>query len=163
MGLQEVTVRLRFNKECLGAVRKGACNEMLRDPDRRVMFLATWWSAVMRYAAQVVNHHQDLVDKIDWDPIVDGTTKIFRRYYETSRYTLHEAFLAGDIIGVNCVIPSGMTQDAFWQLMTVAGTYRGISPYKPDKKYGTFDVVEIRPRVRNISKEDEIVIKECVL
>ena len=148
--LQEVTIRLRFNNECLGAVRKRDCNEMLKDPEGRVMFMQTWWQAVISYAAKVLNKHQDLVKQIDWDPLVDGVPKRYKRYYEPGRFTLHEAFLKGDVIGVNCVLPAGISIDDLWSLLQVAGTYKGISPYKPDRKYGTFEVIEIRPRVRSL-------------
>lgn len=158
--LQEVTVRLRFNNECLGAVRKRDCNEMLRDPEGRVMFMPTWWQAIVTYAAKVCNKHQTLVREIDWDPVVDGAPKPFRRYYEPNRFTVHEAFLKGDVIGVNCVIPSGVSIDDLWELMNCAGSYKGISPYKPERKYGTFEVVEIRPRVRVVPKADPPKIEE---
>ena len=67
-----------------------------------------------------------------------------------ARYALHEAFLAGDTIGVNCVLPDGLSMDDLWQLMDVAGTYKGISSFKPDEGYGTFRVEEVRPRRRSI-------------
>lgn len=152
--LQEVTVRLRFNNECLGAVRKKDCNEMLKDPDGRVMFMPTWWQAVVTYAAKVLNRHQALVKQIDWDPVVDGAVKRFRRYYEPNRYTVHEAFLRGDVIAVHCVVPAELPLDDLWALLQVAGAYKGISPYKPDRKYGTFEVTEIRPRVRVVPKSE---------
>jgi hypothetical protein len=146
--MQELTVRIRFNNVCLGSVQKKNCNEMLRDPDGRVMFLPTWWRSVTVFAARVLNRHQDLVREIDWDPLVEGTPKMYKRYYKPGRYTLHEAFLCGDAINVHCVIPTGMTVEDLKTIMEVVGTYKGISPYKPDLKYGTFQVVEVVPKVR---------------
>jgi hypothetical protein len=153
--LQEVTVRLRFNNECLGAVRKKDCNEMLKDPDGRVMLMATWWQAVIGFAAKVLNRHQDLVKQIEWDPVVTATPKLFRRYYEPGKYTVHEAFLKGDVITVNCVIPSGLNLEDLRTLMQMAGRYKGISPYKPERKYGTFDVLEICPFLRAVSSPED--------
>ena len=149
----EVTVRLRFNRHSLGAVRCKKLNKMLRDPEGRVMFLPTWWAVLMRYAAKVLNRHQRLVNDIDWDPIIDGNPTNFRRYYEPNRYTLHEAFHPNDVIGVNAVLPSGLSISDFMQLLDVAGRYKGISPYKPRDKWGTFEVINIVRRKRALEPE----------
>ncbi len=149
---QEVTIRIRFNRECLGAVRKTDLVEMVRDPGGRIMMMPTWWTAITVYAAKVLNRHQDLVRQIDWDPIISGTPKLFRRYYGGTRFVLHEAFLKGDEISVHCVMPTGMTVSDLQGLMEVAGTYKGISPYRSDQKYGTFTVSSVAPRVRDRSQ-----------
>lgn len=160
----EVTARLRFNNFSLGAVRCRNLNKMLRDPEGRVMYMPTWWAALMRYAAKVLNRHQQLVGQIDWDPIIDGTPRNYRRYYGPSRYTLHEAFYPGDEIGVNAVLPSGIIISDFTQLLDVAGRYRGISPYKPKDKWGTFEVANVTRRRRNLSSredsEDELALTD---
>lgn len=160
--LQEVTIRLRFNHECLGAVRKKDCNEMLKDPDGRVMFLQTWWQAIVGFAAKLLNRHQDLVKEIDWDPIIEGEPKKYRRFYEPGRFTIHEAFLKGDVIRVNCVLPSGLSIEDATVLLQAAGTYKGISPYKPERKYGTFDVLSIKKREREVVKVEGQVTSEAV-
>ena len=159
--MQEVTVRIQFNQPCPGDVKrpdgKNHILSMRRDPEGRVMFLPTWWAGIIRYAAKVLNRHQAAVKRIRWDPVVDGVPKKWRRYFPTPpdkadarpRYALHEAFLPGDTIGVNCVLPDELTTDDLWQLMDVAGSYKGISSYKPDEGYGTFRVNEVRSRKRS--------------
>ena len=160
--MQEVTVRIQFNQPCPGDVKRvdGKNNilAMRRDPEGSVLFLPTWWAGIIRYAAKVLSRHQSVVKKIRWDPVVDGVPKKWRRYFPVpehkpearARYALHEAFLSGDTIGVNCVLPDGLSMDDLWQLMDVAGTYKGISSFKPDEGYGTFRVEEVRPRRRSI-------------
>lgn len=166
--MREVTVRIRFNQVCPGAHRRphsgGVIFAMVRDPDGKVMFLPTWWSAILRYAAKVLNRHQQDVDAVRWDPLIDGEPRTWRRPIPTdgkksnrARYALHEAFLPGASIGVNCVLPSAITIDDFWQLLTVAGTYRGISPYKPSKDFGTFEVVSIDSRGRIVAIEPPVL------
>jgi hypothetical protein len=146
--MQEIHFKIRFNQPCLGNVRAKNMNKMLRDPDGRVMFLPTWWQSIITYAAQLLNVPSDLAKKIDWDPVVDGATQIHRRFYEPGKCTLHEAFLPGDVVGINCVIPDGMSINVFRELVDAAGRYRGVCPYKPEKKQGTFDVVDVQPHIR---------------
>jgi len=121
---------------------------MLRDPEQRVIFKPVWWQSLMRYAAKVLNRHHDAVKGIDWDPVIDGDTRLFRRYYRPRQYMLHEAFYPGDVIGVNVVLPDRLTIADFTQLLDVAGRYKGISPYGSDQKYGTFEVMDVKRRVR---------------
>jgi len=118
---------------------------MLHAPDGRVMFLPTWWQALMRYAAKVVNRHHAAVKDIDWDPVIDGEPREYKRFYAPSQYTVHEAFYPGDTIVVRAVIPSSLPADDFRELMRIAGCYRGISPYRKDNQYGTFEVVDVSP------------------
>lgn len=161
--MQEVSIRLRFIRECLGSAkrRKGRDQtvfRMPRDPRGRVMFLPSWWSQLMAYAAKVHNLGQSLVSKIDWDPIVDGAPqKNWRRIIVApsddpkgrARYAVHEAFPPGSVIAIKAVLPDGLGVDDFQELLTIAGTYKGISPYKPkDENYGTFEVVSVKKAVR---------------
>lgn len=143
--MQEIHFKIRFNQPCLGHVRAQRANRMLRDPEGRVMFLPTWWQSIIAYAAQLLNVSQELARKIDWDPIVDGATQMFKRFYEPGKFTSHEAFLPGDVVGINCVIPDGMDVATLRELLNVAGKYRGICPYKPERKQGTFEVIDILP------------------
>lgn len=167
--MQEVQIRLRFNRECLGAVRRKTRRgqtvfRLPRDARGRVMFLPTWWAGLMCYAATVANRAHKLVRKIDWDPIVDGSPRCdWRRTVVSARedtrgrerYALHEAFPPGSIIGVRAVLPSGLTVDEFQELLVVAGTYRGISPFQEDcERFGTFEVVTVTPTIRNRRKPD---------
>jgi len=161
----EVTVRLKFNQVCPGDVKrpdgKNFILAMRRDPEGRVMFLPTWWAGITRYAAKVLNRHQASVKKIRWDPVVDGNPRRWRRYLPLPsnkpdarpRYAIHEAFMPGETIGVNCVLPSDIAMDDLWQLLDIAGTYKGISSYKPDEGYGTFKVEEIRKRKRTVDAQ----------
>lgn len=165
--MQEVTIRLRFNRECLGAAkrtkRRGQYEKIIfcmpRDPNGRVMFLPTWWSIIIKYASAVVNLGQGLVGKIDWDPVIDGhPCPNWRRIVvparddsaNRTRYCSHEAFRSGDVIGVNAVLPDGLSADDLCELLTVAGTYKGISPFqKEGERYGTFEVLSVCPTVRS--------------
>jgi len=157
--MQEVTIRLEFNRECLGAVKVRRGNQTIfafcRDPDNRIMFLATWWRAILRHAAKTANRHQDLINQINWDPTIEGRVSQFRRYITAERqqskqrFAVHEAFVAGTVITVNAVLPDGITIDDFWSLLQMAGTYCGISPFKPAENYGTFRVLNITNRNRN--------------
>lgn len=143
--MQEVMTKLRFNQPCLGNVRKKDQNEMLKDAEGRVLFLPTWWQAVALFAAKVCNKHQELVKQICWDPVVEGLPKHFRRYYEPGKFTVHEAFLPGDVIRIHAVLPDGLPAADFKEILEVAGRYQGICPYKPERKMGTFEVLEVRP------------------
>jgi hypothetical protein len=141
--MTEVEVVIRFNQHSLGDCRYQRVSRMLHAPDGRVMFPPAWWQALMRYAAQVLDKHQSAVKDIDWAPVVEGTPKEYRRYYASGRYTTHEAFFPGDQIVVQAVIPAEITTDDFKELLAVAGKYKGISPYRKDNQYGTFDVVTV--------------------
>ena len=158
----EVTIRIRFLRECLGSVKrkrgKTAIFSMPRAPDGRVMFLPTWWQIAIRDAAKIANRHQELVRRIDWDPVVDGEPRSnWRRPVPGAGqriwHAIHEAFGPGDEIGVNAVLPDGIDIEDFWRLLDIAGTYRGISPFKPHERYGTFQVVSIQRRRRSWAED----------
>lgn len=162
--MREVTIRIRFNRECLGSARRrGAKGQvkfcMLRDPRHRVMFLPSWWHQLLRYAATVTNQQQGIVKRIDWNPVIDGMPraawkrtivadgKVERRM----RYAVHEAFLPGDVVGINAVLPDGLSIEQFQELLEIVGTYKGISPFqRDDERYGTFEVLSVRPTVRRM-------------
>jgi len=141
--MKEVQATLQFDQHSLGDCRQKKISRMLHAPDGRVMLLPTWWQALMRYAAKVVNRHHSAVKDIDWDPVIEGTPREYRRYYAQGRYTVHEAFYPGDTIVVHAVIPATLPLEDFQELLRVAGRYRGISPYRKDKRYGTFEVVDV--------------------
>jgi len=154
--VRELTVRIQFTKHSLGNVKvqKTGRFEFARNPTTgTIMFLPTWHLSNLRFAAQLLGRHQDTVKAIHWDVAVDGVVPAgswYRRYYAVAgtrkqRFVLHEAFPPGHIIGLNCVVPENISDDAFWELMRIAGQYRGLSPAKPIE-YGHFDVVSIRPR-----------------
>jgi hypothetical protein len=140
--MKEVKVTLQFDQHSLGDCRRKKISRMLRAPNGRVMFLPSWWQALMRYAAQVMNRHHAAVRDIDWDPIIEGTPREYKRFYAPSRYTVHEAFFPGDKIVVHAVVPASLPLEDFSELLRIAGRYKGISPYRKGP-YGTFDVVDI--------------------
>jgi hypothetical protein len=144
--MQEIEIVLEFTQHCLGDARYKNRSRMLRAPDGRVMLLASWWAALFKYAAQVLNRHHDAVTEIDWDPIVDGETSEYKRYYAPGKWTLHEAFYPGDEITVKAVVPSSIPLEDVAEMLRISGRYRGISPYRKDKQYGTFTVVSVKPR-----------------
>lgn len=159
--MEEVSIRLRFNRPCLGSAKRTEGQrtifKLARDAAHRVMFLPSAWQGLMRYAAKVANEHQALVKLIDWNPIVEmqPATREWRRTIVTQQpgrrphYALHEAFLPGDIVEVTAVLPDGMTLDSFQGLMQLAGSYRGFSPFNNEtEKFGTFEVISVQPRRR---------------
>lgn len=151
--MRELTVRIRFTRHSLGNVKaKGKSGRFLlpRSPDGSVLFMPSWHRANMRFAAQVIGKHQDEVGKILWDAKVDGIVRHnnwYRRYHTTgdSRYILHEAFQPGQIVGLNCVVPAPITDEDLWRLLTVAGQYKGLSPWHP-QEFGLYDVESIHQR-----------------
>jgi hypothetical protein len=153
----EVQARLRFNTHCLGARQCGRITRFLKDPQSRVMLLPSAWEQVMVFAATVMNRHQAIVKDIEWDPVVDGAINKYKRYYEPSKFQLHEAFIPGDQIGVNAVLPDGLPIEDFSQLLSVAGQYRGISPYRQTK--GTFEVLDVSRRKRTLSSETAVEVE----
>jgi hypothetical protein len=117
----------------------------------------------MRYAAQLLGRHQNAVADIQWDINVDGSegkgdNRFYKRYYTQSgkrRRVLHEQIPAGAVIGINCVVPSVISDDDLLELMRIAGQYRGISPWIPNGDWGRFEVESIRPRRNNVKKLSE--------
>jgi len=146
--MTEIEAKLRFNNYCLGDCRFGSISAFLHDPDGRVMFMPTWWASLMRYAAKVLNRHHRTVKEIDWAPVVHGTCREYRRYYKPRRFRLHEAFYPGDVIVVYAVLPDGLPISDFQELLSIAGQYKGISPFGADRNFGTFDVESVQPRKR---------------
>jgi len=148
----EVYVRLMFNAPCLGNERHPdpEPNKMLRNSDGAVIFHHSWWRSVVGQAASAYNKHQKVVSKIRFNPEIDGTVKLYKRYYYTDdgrgtkvkRYKLHESFFCGDVIGVKALIPDAIPLDDFKELMDVVGAYYGISPFGWDRGFGRFKVVE---------------------
>lgn len=153
--MRELTVRLRFIKPCLGAgkdVKTGHFKFSRNPVTGAVTFMATWHQANVRFAAQLLGRHQDEVKKILWDVNVDGVVRDdgwFRRPVPgrggRTRVALHESFRVGQTVSINCAVPPAVTDDDLWELMRIAGQYRGLSPWRPGE-YGQFEVIGIRPR-----------------
>lgn len=158
--MRELTVRIRFTKHSLGNVKRADTRfAFARNPSGFVTFLASWHHANMKLASQLLGRHQDEVGKILWDIAVDGVVRRdswFHRYYaigNRQRYVVHESFVPGQVVGINCVVPNPITDDDLWQLMSLAGRYKGLSPARPGE-YGQFEVVSIRPR-RAVATQEE--------
>lgn len=163
--MQEVKIRLRFTRECLGYAKRPLdagrgviyCMPRYRN---RVMFLPSWWKDRLRFAAKVLNRHDKEVDKIHWDTIVDGHLTQWKRYLggakgKRERYALHECFRKDAIIGINAVLPSTLSIDDFVELLGIVGTYKGISPFQNDNDvYGTFEVLSVMSTIRNKDKSE---------
>jgi len=143
----EVVVTLRFVTPCLGGRRAkelGQPDTMSRDRDGHVIFQQNWWNSLLSYGAQAFSKHQSRVREIRWDPIVDGSTEIYERYWTGTEHTDHEAFPAGSEIGVRAMLPSKFSINDFKKILEIGGKYKGISPYGYDDGYGRFEVVEVR-------------------
>lgn len=164
--MRELTVRIRFTKHSLGNAKdRDTGRFMLPRTQGFVLFLPTWHHANLRMASQVLGRHQDEVEKICWDIRVDGDVRPdpwFRRYYVAGggkkRYALHEAFFPGQVVGLHCVVPSPIPDDDLRRLMTLAGQYRGLSPWKPGE-FGLFDVDQILPR--RMPRQDTLITPEA--
>jgi len=155
----EITIKLRFNRVCLGAAKKRRHGQIVfcfdRDPSQRVMFLPSAWLSCMRYAAKIANRHHAEVKKIDWCPIVVGEPRNdWRRTIVQAQpgtqvkthFALHEAFRPGDIVILSAVLPDEISAADFEHLLTLVGKYRGFSPFNnAQEKYGTFEVISIEP------------------
>jgi hypothetical protein len=156
--VQEVTIRLRFNRVCLGSAKRRKHGQVFfgfdRDPANRVMFMPAAWLGVMRYAAKLANKHHSAVQKIDWCPVISGSprpdwrrTIVSQQGGDTrSHFAVHEAFPPGDTITVSAVVPEEISLDDFEQLLSLVGKYKGFSPFNnATEHYGTFEVISIKP------------------
>ncbi len=168
--MRELTVRIKFTKHSLGAVKVSQSGRFVfaRNPNSgNVIFLATWHQANLKFAAQVFGQHQEEVKKILWDINVDGVVQPnswFRRYFTVTgtgkqRFVLHETFVPGQIVGLNCVVPSSIPDENFWGLMRLVGQYRGLSPAKP-KEFGHFELVSIRHRRGSVQQDADVTAVE---
>lgn len=159
--MQEVTIRLRITQPCLGFVKRelpsgrGVIYKMPRDCQDRVVFLTSWWLERMQYAARVVGKCYDSVTDIAWATNIDGRVSEWKRTVTASadgrkpRYALHEAFRPRAELGITAVLPSSISIPDFIDLLTVIGTYKGISPFQAkDETYGTFEVLSVLPTIR---------------
>lgn len=155
--MRELAIRIRFTSPCLGHVQRQLRERgkkrlhwlMPRNPDGKVVFLNTWWRAILHKAAEILCKHQREINEIRFAPEVEGEPRAVPREYHVhfhreNRFSKHEAFFAGDVIGIQCVVPSAISDDDFHRLLTYAGKYSGISPSHPGE-YGFFTVESVRP------------------
>lgn len=161
--MRELTVRIRFTSPSLGNVkaRDGSGVFYLpRSKTGQVLFLGTWFQTGVNFAAKVMNRYQAEVRKIHWDIALDAVVRpkpFTRRYYKKGkrqRYVLHESLLVDQVIGINCVVPTEISDDDFWSLMRIVGQYHGLSPWV-ETGYGLFVVESLRPRRPSVEQTHE--------
>ena len=170
--MRELQVRIKFTTHCLGAEKRQSRQqgklrthfEFTRSQDGRVLFLNTWWRTILKKAAQTLCRHQKEIKTVRFSMEVDGDprpipSELYHRYYETKRFAKHEAFFPGDIVGVTCLVPTKISDEDFYRLLTLAGKYYGISPARPFEEFGFFSVESIRPtaplRQKQLAAEEE--------
>lgn len=140
--MQEVTLKLKFVTPCLGNVRREHGPDLMeRDGTGQVVFLESWWREILIWGARALSRHENRVRDVRMHPHVEGQVNIYRRYYGLAKYTDHEAFLVGDEITVRAMLPDGMTEADFREILRLAGGYKGISPYRWQDGFGRFTVV----------------------
>lgn len=148
MAYKELQIRLEFTTPCLGNERNDdpEPNRMMRDTGGSVIFLQSWWRACIGEAADIYGKHQKRVSDIRWNPCVDGTIELHKRFYYKQGikyFKEHESFLQGAVIGVKALVPDDVPVEDFHEIMSLAGTYRGISPFGWRHGYGKFIVREV--------------------
>jgi hypothetical protein len=180
--MRELTVRIRFTAHCLGNVRKhyrerGRLRNyyvLPRNPNGQVIFMPTWWAATLRRAAEVLCKYYGEVQQIRFAMEVSGNPRpipaqLYRRYFEDSKFSQHEAFFPGDVISVTCLVPEAIDDDDFRRLMTLAGKYCGMSPGHPNTQFGFYEVESITPTMppqpmqrkqRSLGDDDEVAKRE---
>lgn len=141
--MQRVEVVLEFTLHCLGNRRGQTIDRFSRNPDGKVIFMNSYWQALLVFGANDASKAQGLVRKVFFAPEVEGEVKIYNRHWRNDRYTPHEAFLAGSRIKVKAAIPAGMTPADLRGILEKAGEFKGISPYGHDKGWGKFKVISV--------------------
>ena len=162
--MRELAVRLQFTTHSLGndkrrrtvydklgKRKKNTYFVFSRTNEGQVMLMPQWWTAILRETAQVLGKHNRHVGNIRFSLEVDGQPRpvpkqLYKRYYDTDKFSCHEAFYPGDVIGVTCLVPNEISQDDLWELLATAGTYYGISPARWEDRYGRFKVLSIEKR-----------------
>lgn len=150
--MRELTITIRFSQPSLGNVKQPDGSFSFprgANPDD-VLFLASWWRALLCWAAEAVGKRQDAVRQIQWNPVVVGQPKTGARFgyrrQRGERYVVHEQFAAGDLLSVHCLVPTEISNVELIELMTAAGAYRGISPFQPGI-FGRFIVENIEKKM----------------
>jgi hypothetical protein len=118
---------------------------MLRDAEGHVVFLQSWWRASLLHAANAIGRWRQEVEAIQADPVIHGQTSIYRRYYKSTEFKAHEAFVVGAEVVVRFLLPYGLDLPQFQELLSVAGRYAGLSPYRGQSDWGRFEVLSVVP------------------
>lgn len=153
--MRELAIRIRFTTPCLGKEKKHYRDTKAkktrykfvfnRSPNGRVVFLPTWWRAIVTKAADVLARHQSAVKQVRFGCEIDGQPEkdLFLRYYDDDKFASHEIFAANSVVGFTCLVPHRITDEDFERILTYAGRYYGISPARPNE-YGLFEVESVR-------------------
>lgn len=153
--MQEVAVRIVFVTPCLGNVSKqepsGFVFAFPRDSVGGVVFSQQTWLPVLAYAATMRDLSVQLVSRVAWSPQVAGTVTRWKRMFSGEsgsrrRYAMHDAFRDGAEIATTAVLPDGLSVASFEDLLTVGGSYHGVSLFKvQDNSLGRFTVISVLP------------------
>jgi hypothetical protein len=150
--VREFNIQIEFSQHSLGHVKQpDGSFKMQRDSHGVVLFMPGWHRSNMRYAGKILGLSNTVSDSVRWDVAIDGQPlkgPLFRRYFVRRGkrcYTLHETFVPGQVVGINCCVPPSFDEQQLLRMMNLIGRYRGISPFLPTQ-YGFFNVVSIRPR-----------------
>ena len=138
--MQEISITLQFITPCLGNVRRPDIDRFERDATGNITFMQSWFRELLVYGARAFAKHQNIILQVHIHPHIQGTPKVYRRYYGPAKYTDHEAFLVGDEITIKVMLPDGITENDFREIMRLAGGYKGISPYRWQDGFGRFTV-----------------------
>lgn len=162
---REFSVRLEFTSPCLGNDRHtdpGSSWPVFRmsrtTAQGSICFEPMWWRSGLLFAANLTGFPRRLMDGVVFDPIVDGQVndQLFKRLLnDNKKYARHEAFLSGDRVNVNCIVPLAVSANDLGVLLTKFGSYRGISPFRGDN-YGRFKVLTIEPLRQELLGADEV-------
>lgn len=149
--MRELRVRIRFTKACLGdqkqVAKAGGWLVFLlpRGADKQVRFDPAWWRDGLRYAAKLINRHQDAVHQVCADGKVytnPDARSMYRRHLPGKRYIKHECFPEGMAVDLHFAVPTEISEEDFKLLLNKLGAFRGISPYG-FRDYGFFVVEQI--------------------
>ena len=139
----EVVVKLKFTTPSLGNERREQRDLMMRSKDGNVLMLQSWWRCSMAFAAKALGCFTREVEQIQVDPEVKGTTGIYRRWYNSTSFKEHEAFLIGTEIEARMLLPNGIKPSDLRRLLETAGRYVGLSAYGYKENFGRFVVVSV--------------------
>lgn len=158
----EVKVKLRFIQPCYGNERGEKRDLMLRE-DGKVIFKKAWWIPVLSFAANAIGRWFKEVKQIDIDPVVEGQTVIKKRWYSAKAYKEHEAFDSGAIVETRFWLPNEISPDDFRELLSIAGRYKGLSPYGHSLglEFGKFSVLSVEPVIRVWDKPNASEVENC--
>jgi hypothetical protein len=144
--MRRITLRLQFITPCLGHIRCDDYDRFERDATGAVVFMNSWWQKLFDYGAKAFGKHQAIISSVRVHPRIQGQPGRYKRYYAPGKYTVHEAFVAKQVITISVMLPNGINQKDFRTILNLAGQYRGVSPYGWQNGFGQFEVLEEAPQ-----------------